>query len=728
MQPTDEPIDQSAQVDVSESSILIDVQEQEAAPDFSPRLYGIAILLVVLIVSGFALVQRFTAMDMARDMQTWQEKLNLIAESRSAAVNGWVADHFKELRVLSTNPSLQLYMTELDGAKRSASEPLPQQAYLRNLLVFTAERSGFVAPVNAGAGIGANVREESRSGLALINKQGQVVVSTLMLDVTKEALVQVAQNMEPGKEKLLDLQKDKDGILYMGFAVPVYAIQGDRTPESQIGVVIGVKEVSDNLFSLLKHPGVTEKTLETVLVREEDGKVEYLSPLQDGTSALTKVLEDKNVKTNNEYLLWKAPGTFASGNKDYRNKEVLATSRAIVGTSWVLVVKADKDEALFDSNQRRAGVVMIGMLIIAVVSLVIFAVWRYLHSQRAMMMSHHFRRMAARSMAQENLLRLVSDNQPEAIYIVDRDQVCRFANRRAADEAKMSVEAMPGKTLADVRGAARAESITKGCQSALMEHQVEYDLQRFEENGAERVIRSAYIPIENLSISALPDNSAGVLVVEQNITEVVHEREQRIHTQVQLVKTLLNLVDKRDPFAANHSVLVSELARSTAVAMELDAGLVEAAHVAGSLMNIGKIIVPTELLTKAASLSQEEKRIIHDSMNMAADLIADIKFEGPVAPTLRQWQEKWDGTGPLGLTGEQSLVSARIIAVANAFIGMISPRSWRTAISVDEANKFLMENSDKFFDRRVVVALMHYLDTHVGRAWLKQVLESKKVA
>ncbi len=141
----------------------------------------------------------------------------------------------------------------------------------------------------------------------------------------------------------------------------------------------------------------------------------------------------------------------------------------------------------------------------------------------------------------------------------------------------------------------------------------------------------------------------GVLIVEQDISEVVHEREQRIETQRQLIQTLVMLVDKRDPFAAHHSKMVSQLAFEVAVEMELDSVTIETTSKAGSLMNIGKILVPTELLTKATALSAEEKRIIHDSMNAASELIDGISIDGPVAETLRQWQEKWDGTGPLGL-------------------------------------------------------------------------------
>ena len=266
------------------------------------------------------------------------------------------------------------------------------------------------------------------------------------------------------------------------------------------------------------------------------------------------------------------------------------------------------------------------------------------------------------------------------------------------------------------------------CETALASMQTVFDTQRLQEGGEEKVIRCAYIPIAQIPAAALPPMTPGVLVVEQDISEVVHEREHRLSTQRQLVHTLVKLVDKRDPYAANHSMLVAQVAYEMAMDMGLDNVMIDTTRTAASLMNIGKIVVPAELLTKTGELTDGEKNTIRDSMNSAADLLKGVLFEGPVADTLRQWQEKWDGTGPLALRGEEILISARIIAVANAFIGMISPRSWRNAMSIDAANKFLLDHADLYFDRKVLISLINYVENHSGRAWLKQILDNQKNA
>ena len=711
-----------------------DLAPAPETPNFSPRFYSIAVLVAAIVITGVWLIARFTAVDLARDMQTWQEKLNLIAESRTSEVNKWVSEHFKDLHTLSDNPSLQLYLTELQtigengkaSAKTGADGEPAQKSYLRNLLLFTAERTGFDSNSSNGvAAIHANIQQESKSGLAVIDNNGQIVVSTAMMPATKEIMLDQAKKAPPGQDGLIDIQKDNDGALYMGFIVPIFSIQGDRTANSQIGKVVGIKTVDSNLFGLLKHPGTTESTLEAILIRSNNGKIDYVSPLQDGALALAKQTEnDKNKFV--EASLLEVQGNFVSEKKDYRDKPVLATSRSVASTPWTLVVKIDKAEALKESSQRRANMVIFFFLIIAIIVLIVVAVWWHAHSKRSMMMSYYFRKMAAHATAQEQLLRLVSDNQTEPIYIVDEKHIYHFANHKTAEQSGTVPENINGKTLIDIRGAARAEQIGGQCDKSLKSHKIIYDTKYLTEAGEEKVVRSAYIPLDHIPIATLPANTPGVMVVEQDISEVVHEREKRINTHHQLVQTLLMLVDKRDPFAANHSMLVSQVAYEVAIDMGLDNVMVETTRFSGSLMNIGKILVHSELLTKSESLSVDEKRTIHESMNAAATLLRGISFEGPVAQTLEQWQERWDGTGAMGLKGDAILISARIIAVVNAFIGMISPRSWRTAIPIEAANKYLLEQCDTQFDRRVVIALVNYVENHNGKAWLKKIIDNQK--
>jgi HD-GYP domain-containing protein (c-di-GMP phosphodiesterase class II) len=335
-------------------------------------------------------------------------------------------------------------------------------------------------------------------------------------------------------------------------------------------------------------------------------------------------------------------------------------------------------------------------------------------------------RLAAHSLAQEKLLRLVTDNQPEPIFIADAKNHVRFANERAAKSFRLAVSDVVGKDLAALMGAAAAGGYTESNASAIAIDKPLLRTHEVDGDDGKRVLRSEHIPLKHIPIDGLPFPSPGVLVVDQDVTEIVNERARRERTLHQLIGTLVHMVDERDPYAANHSASVALVAREVAVGMALDPVLTEAAETAGNLMNIGKIVIPSEVLTRTAALGHDEVQAIRDSLSKSVELLKDIDFGGPVVETLRQSAERFDGTGPLKLKGEEILITARIIAVANAFIGMISPRSYRAAIDIQQAAKLLLEKIDTQFDRRVVVALVNFVENKQGREVLSQ-LALKKV-
>ena len=160
----------------------------------------------------------------------------------------------------------------------------------------------------------------------------------------------------------------------------------------------------------------------------------------------------------------------------------------------------------------------------------------------------------------------------------------------------------------------------------------------------------------------------------EDITDLFDERERRARILRELVQTRVAVVDRRDPNSAHHSARVASVARAIAEAMHLDEAAVATCDIAGALMNLGKVTVPQEVLTKREALSDDELAMIRQSVLTSAELIDGVEFEGPVAETIRQIQERWDGAGqPAALAGEEILPTARIVAVANAFVGMVSP-------------------------------------------------------
>jgi PAS domain S-box-containing protein len=673
------------------------------------RLIAAAAFLLLIAAAGVVLALRFVEQERARDLRQWQVRLGIVADSRAAAVTDWLDRQADTVGGLAQNASLQLYMTELSlagGDRTKVTEEAAQAGYLRNLLIVTAERTGFVAAQPATP-VNANIQRRGVAGLAVIDANGRAIIASHDMPPLDGRLREFVAGARAGERAVSEMFVGAGGRPTMAFLAPIFAVQADPGSR-QIGIVLGVKEVDAELFPLLARPPTTEKSAETVLVRKAGAVIEFLSPLIDGTAALNKRLAADTPGLAEAQAIERPGGFFQL--RDHRDVAVLATSRAIAAAGWTLVHKIDRREALAASDARLDRMLVALVLAILVGLAVLVAVWRHGASRRAADAARRYAAVAQKLEGQERLLRLVTDSQPAAMFILDAETKLRFANRVMAERCGMSASDLAGKTLAAVIGVAEAKRYERRVRDALESGTSQLALHRSEEAGKVRIVRTEHVPL------AQTDSTRSVLVVEQDITPAVVERERRERTQQQLVKTLVAVVDRRDPYAAHHSQRVAQVARRVAEEMGLDPVLADTAETAGNLMNLGKILVSEQLLTRSGDLSDAEKRMIRESIQLGADLLEGVEFDGPVVPTLRQAQERWDGAGPLGIKGDDILVTARVVALANFFVALVSPRAHRPGVELDQAVDTIFRQSGHAFDRRVVAAFLNDLDNHGGRA------------
>ena len=169
------------------------------------------------------------------------------------------------------------------------------------------------------------------------------------------------------------------------------------------------------------------------------------------------------------------------------------------------------------------------------------------------------------------------------------------------------------------------------------------------------------------------------------------------------VATLGATTELRDPYTAGHQRRVAELAGAIAAGLGWDAARIEMVTTAGLLHDVGKIVVPAEILSKPGRLSEIEMQIIRGHAAASAALIAGIEFGGPVAAIASQHHERLDGSGyPQGLKGENILPEARILAVADVVEAMSSHRPYRPALGIEIALAEVREHAGEKYDADVV--------------------------
>jgi len=165
--------------------------------------------------------------------------------------------------------------------------------------------------------------------------------------------------------------------------------------------------------------------------------------------------------------------------------------------------------------------------------------------------------------------------------------------------------------------------------------------------------------------------------------------------------------EMRDPYTSGHQRRVTKLACAIASEMGVSKERIEAIDMAGSVHDIGKMYVPTEILCKPGKLTEVEFSLVKVHPQAGHDILRTVEFTGPIAQIVLQHHERMNGSGyPSGLSGEDILLEARILAVADVVEAMSSHRPYRPGNVVDKALLEIVQKRDVLYDRNAVDACM----------------------
>lgn len=182
-----------------------------------------------------------------------------------------------------------------------------------------------------------------------------------------------------------------------------------------------------------------------------------------------------------------------------------------------------------------------------------------------------------------------------------------------------------------------------------------------------------------------------------------HERLEAIFSGT--VSALAVTTEKRDQYTAGHQHRVATLACEIAREMGLTDKVIDDIKIAGTLHDIGKLYVPLDILSQSSRLTDIEQLFVKTHPAAGYDIVKNIPFEGPIAEIILEHHERVDGSGyPRGLKGDEILLEARILAVADVVEAMSSHRPYRPALGVDKALEEIESNAGKLYDPQAVKA------------------------
>ena len=313
----------------------------------------------------------------------------------------------------------------------------------------------------------------------------------------------------------------------------------------------------------------------------------------------------------------------------------------------------------------------------------------------------------------EKFLKLIIDTDPNIIFVKDTNGKYVLANKSMAELLGISQESIIGKTDKEISQATNlyfeeTNGFLKDNKKVIENMETILIPERSIKLPGEKIkwYQSTKVPIISKK------KIEGILEVVVDITERKQAEEQLKKSYERLEKLLretinglVSAIEMRDPYTAGHQRRVAALASAIATEMNLKKDEIDGIFMAALIHDIGKMLVPSEILSKPGKLTNAEMNLIRFHPQAGFNALKSIEFPWPVAQIVLQHHEKLDGSSyPNGLKGKEILIQARIICVADVIEAMSSHRPFRPAVGINKALNEIIKNKGILYDKNAVEA------------------------
>jgi putative nucleotidyltransferase with HDIG domain len=198
---------------------------------------------------------------------------------------------------------------------------------------------------------------------------------------------------------------------------------------------------------------------------------------------------------------------------------------------------------------------------------------------------------------------------------------------------------------------------------------------------------------------------------QENLEKMVHDRTEELRVTFNdlqkalqaIVQATVLTIESRDPYTAGHQQRVTLLASALAQEMGLSGKDVEGVKMASLIHDLGKISVPSEILSKPGKLTDIEFLLVKTHAQSGYDILKNISFPWPIAQIVLQHHEVLDGSGyPFGLKDKEILLEGKIIGVADVVEAMASHRPYRPALGIEKALEQISQKKGILYSPEVV--------------------------
>jgi len=318
----------------------------------------------------------------------------------------------------------------------------------------------------------------------------------------------------------------------------------------------------------------------------------------------------------------------------------------------------------------------------------------------------------------ENKYRLLADNVNDVIFVLDMNLNYTYVSP--------SVKILRGYEPEEVLKQPSIETLTPSSRDLAM--RTISEVMELEKSEHGEIIISRTLQLEmrrkdgtnvwtEVTLSFIRDKDqrpVAILGVTRDITDRKRAEDELHRTLESLrkafgatIQVMVSAVEARDPYTSGHQIRSADLARAIATEMGLPQEKIDGIRMAGSIHDIGKLSIPAEILSKPTKLTNIEFSLIKEHSQKGYEMLKDVESPWPLAQILYQHHERMDGSGyPRNLKGDDILLEARIMAVADVVEAMASHRPYRPGLGIDAALNEIEKNRGTFYDNAVADACL----------------------
>lgn len=320
---------------------------------------------------------------------------------------------------------------------------------------------------------------------------------------------------------------------------------------------------------------------------------------------------------------------------------------------------------------------------------------------------------------EKQLFQNLLDNLPDAVYFKDAKNRLIRVNRFYAQGFKMKPEEIIGKTDFNFFPKDQAQKMFDDDTYILKTGspiigKIEKTLLP---NGTYNCVTTTKIPVHD---------KKGKIIGTMGITRDITAYDQMEQGRLNMVMTSLKVLDKvleiRDPYTFGHTRRVSMIAEKIAKKLGWDDNRILELRMSAELHDIGKILIPLEILNKPGKLSDLEFKMIQEHVRKCYEMLKPHSFPFPLPESIYQHHERLDGNGyPRGLSKDKIIPEARILAISDVLEAMTHHRPYRAALGIKKAVKELKDNAGSKYDKDIVATAMKILEENNNKPfWMEQ--------